>query len=112
MINPARPKTTEADRRAAFAALAWSGWTFKRAMANATRRRVIEAHAQQLQHAKRLATRRHIVRPAEPLAQLHTMSSTPSKWSTSRWQAGMYRSSGSADAFAQASWAADTEGGA
>lgn len=42
------PEVTEAHRRAAFKAMGWAGWTFEEAMADDTRRRVVEARAHQL----------------------------------------------------------------
>lgn len=71
--EPSHPRLTQADHRAAFAALAWTGWTYKRAMTNPTRKRVIETHARQLQHARWQATRRHTVRPAEPINQINPL---------------------------------------
>lgn len=42
------PEVTEAHRLAAFEAMRWTGWTFEAAMADDTRRRVIEARAHQV----------------------------------------------------------------
>lgn len=42
------PEVTDAHRRAAFDAMGWAGWAFEQAMANDTRRRVIECRAHQL----------------------------------------------------------------
>jgi len=57
--KPAMPKVTDAHRRAAFAAMHWTGWTFEAAMATPTRRAVIDVRAAQLRTAefKRSATR-------------------------------------------------------
>lgn len=74
------PEVTEQHRRAAFKAMAWTGWTYEQAMANDTRRRVVEARAHQLRKADWLASRRQVLRPALPLPQ-----------TAHRLQAGMYR---------------------
>ena len=74
------PEVTEQHRRAAFAAMAWVGWTYERAMADDTRRRVVEARAHQLRKADWLASRRQVLRPALPMSQ------------AMRLQNGMYRS--------------------
>lgn len=78
---PVLPAVTEQHRRAAFEAMAWRGWTFERAMADDTRRRVVEARAHQLRKADWLSTRRQVLRPALPLPQV-----------ARRLQTGMYRS--------------------
>lgn len=65
--SSALPPVTEQDRRAAFAAFAWAGWSYEQAMAQDTRRRCIETRAAQLRKAQWQATRRRVVRPATPL---------------------------------------------
>lgn len=42
------PDVTDAHRRAAFEAMHWTGWTFEAALADDTRRRVVEARAHQM----------------------------------------------------------------
>ena len=59
------PEVTEQHRRAAFEAMAWTGWTFEQAMANDTRRRCIEARAHQLRKAMWLAGRVQVQRPPQ-----------------------------------------------
>lgn len=78
---PELPPVTEQHRLTAFAAMAWAGWTYERAMADDTRRRVVEARAHQLRKADWLATRRQVLRPALPMPQI-----------ARRLQTGMYRS--------------------
>lgn len=56
MTMAARPHITEAHRRAAFAAMAWKGWTFEAAMANDMRRRLIECRAVCIAAREREAT--------------------------------------------------------
>lgn len=53
------PEVTEAHRLAAFEAMRWTGWTFEAAMADDTRRRVIEARAHQVRTQQWRAERRH-----------------------------------------------------
>ena len=48
MLTPAMGPVTDAHRRAAFERLAMRGWTYEAAMADDTRRRVIESCAAQL----------------------------------------------------------------
>lgn len=58
------PAVAEQHRRAAFEAMAWTNWTYEQAMADDTRRRVVEARARQLRTAIWTATRRRIAREA------------------------------------------------
>lgn len=51
------PDVTDAHRHAAFEAMGWAGWTFDAAMADDTRRRVIESRAHQLRTRQWLASR-------------------------------------------------------
>jgi len=62
------PPVTDQHRQAAFAAFAWLGWTYDRAMADDTRRRVVEARAHHLRKAEWRNSQRHVVRPALPHA--------------------------------------------
>lgn len=46
------PTITDDHRRTAFAAMHWTGWTFETAMADDTRKRVIECRAAALRRAE------------------------------------------------------------
>ena len=61
------PEVTEAHRRAAFEAMRWTGWTFEAAMADDTRRRVIEARAHQVR-TQLWRSERHQCHSADALA--------------------------------------------
>lgn len=63
------PDVTDAHRRAAFEAMHWTGWTFEAALADDTRRRVVEARAHQMRtqewkQIKRRTVVRLYARPA------------------------------------------------
>lgn len=47
---------TDAQRRAAFEAMAWKGWTFEQAMANDMRRRLIDCRATSMAAREQQAT--------------------------------------------------------
>lgn len=42
------PTVTDEHRRAAFEAMRWTGWTYDAAMADATRRQIVETRAHQI----------------------------------------------------------------
>lgn len=52
---------TEAHQRAAFAAFAWTGWTFEQAMADEVRSRLVRLRARQLCSQQARTTRRVVV---------------------------------------------------
>lgn len=77
------PDVTDAHRRAAFEGLRMVGWTFEAAMANDTRRRVIEARAHQVRTSEWKATRTRTERhtPAfNPHTGHWTTRHTPGEW--------------------------------
>lgn len=59
--NTTLPATTEAHRRAAFAAMAWVGWSYEQAMADPTRSHLVQLRARQMSQAKTKAQRRVVV---------------------------------------------------
>lgn len=74
------PPVTDAHRRAAFCAMRWVGWSFDAAMADETKRRVIECRAHTLRTDEWLATQQRTVVPVvrcKPGADGH-----PMKWAT------------------------------
>ena len=57
----ALPATTEAYRRAAFAAMAWPGWTYEQAMTDPVRSRLVAARASQMRKAQTKEQRRFVL---------------------------------------------------
>ena len=81
--RPALPSVTEGHRQAAFAAMHWAGWTYEAAMADTTRRQIIEARATQLRTAefKRTATRTvRLVRRVHPTTGTWATQRVPGAW--------------------------------
>lgn len=62
------PEVTDAHRHAAFEAMHWAGWTFDAAMADDTRRRLIEARAHQLR-TKACCARTELPTPSLPVSR-------------------------------------------
>lgn len=56
------PPVTDAHRRAAFEAMRWAGWTFEQAMADRTRRQVVETRAHLIRKQEWTAGRRAVAR--------------------------------------------------
>lgn len=71
------PDVTDAHRRAAFEAMRWTGWTFEAAMADDTRRRVIEARAHQVRTQQWKATRRTVIRHMASTGDQHPIKGRP-----------------------------------
>lgn len=55
------PAVTDDHRRAAFEAMRWTGWTYDAAMADATRRQIVETRAHQIRKQEWTATQRRSV---------------------------------------------------
>jgi hypothetical protein len=62
------PEVTDAHRHAAFEAMHWAGWTFDAAMADDTRRRLIEARAHDLR-TKACSARAVLPTPSVPVSR-------------------------------------------
>lgn len=56
---------TERHRRAAFEAMAWTGWTYEAAMQDAVRSRLVHLRARQICNAEAKALRRTVVRTTQ-----------------------------------------------
>jgi hypothetical protein len=81
--KPAMPNVTEGHRRAAFEAMHWAGWTYEAAMANTTRRQIIDARAAHLRTAEfqRTATRTvSLVRRVSPSGNRWVTQRVPGAW--------------------------------
>lgn len=65
------PTVTDEHRRAAFEAMRWTGWTYDAAMADATRRQIVETRAHQIrkQEWKANAARPYLRGAIEQLRQ-------------------------------------------
>lgn len=74
------PPVTDAHRRAAFAAMAWAGWTYEAAMASDTRRRAVEARAHRIRKDEWLASQRRTVVPVHRCRP--GLDGHPMKWCT------------------------------
>lgn len=77
------PDVTDAHRRAAFEAMRWAGWTFEAAMADDTRRRVVEARAHHLRLREWQASHHRTVQhtPAlDPHTGRWTTRHSPGPW--------------------------------
>lgn len=62
-LDPAvLPPVTDDHRRRAFEAMRWAGWTYEAAMADPTRRRVVETRAHAMRKQEWKASRRTVVR--------------------------------------------------
>ncbi len=67
MTARAMREVNDADRRAAFEAMHWAGWTYEAAMADDTRSRLVEARAHQLR--TRSCCARDLPMPSMPVAR-------------------------------------------
>lgn len=81
MTTPALPPVTDAHRQAAFAAMGWAGWTFDAAMANDTRRRVIEARAASMRTAQFKAAH---ARAAQLVRRFNPAAPAATAWAAQR----------------------------
>ena len=83
--HDAPPPVTEAHLRAAFAAMAWLGWSYEQAMADTVRSRLVTARAYQLRNTE---WRTLLRRPLGVLVTTYTAPHRPAAFDCKRAAAG------------------------